>query len=704
MTVTAQSVYRHPVARIFARALQIRLDLSPEIHERVLTAVQETMINAMLHGNLGLGSGLRNDLKGLAASHSVIAARFASEHGARSLIRVQATWTRTRLRVIVRDSGDGFERDERLAAARLGSGRGLMILEALCDQIGIQRRGTVIALNFLLPGVAGISPARGVTGRHPGVTATRDTVCRCGGQLQPVAATRTSHEVVSDWLWETDARSRLTFLSKRFGDISGIPWAQVNGRSISDLAAMGFEQDGMNKIRAATAAHGVLASAVYRVDPARGGTRYWRLSGEPRFDPATGAFAGYRGIGTDVTAAIEHESAMTAALLRAEAAEREALRARRMLEEAIEAIPEGFVLHDAEDRLVLCNTRYREIYGLTAELIKPGVLFEDTLRETGIRSTYVIGDSGLDEWVAERMRRHRTLDGTHIEQRLTDGRWLQIEERRTSDGGTVGIRVDVTEARRREALERDRERTVAELQAARLMQTSLLPSVRLQKEIIASSGLDIASRSASCREIGGDLWGLSALDGGRVGVFTLDVAGHGTTAALTTFRVHTLIHELGAWLLDPGRFLQELNLRLTELLQPGAFATMFYGVVDPAANCISYAAAGSPPPLVRRGTGLPLTPLDSTGVPLGIAVRVEYPCAKVEFGPGGMLFLYSDILTDRIDEHGNRAGEAGAFAWIQRCAGPVSAETAVERVCAPFFDPPGTPLNDDLTVVCIMRP
>jgi len=159
MTVTAQSVYRYPVAKVFARALQIRLDLSLEIHERVLTALQEAMINAMLHGNLGLDSGPRNDLEGLAASHCVIAARFASEYSARSLIRVQATWTRTRLRVVVRDSGDGFSRnelpsvDERLAAARPGSGRGLMILEALCDHIGIQRRGTVIALNFVLPGV-----------------------------------------------------------------------------------------------------------------------------------------------------------------------------------------------------------------------------------------------------------------------------------------------------------------------------------------------------------------------------------------------------------------------------------------------------------------------------------------------------------------------------------------------------------------------
>ncbi|MGD0105316.1 MAG: ATP-binding protein [Rhodopila sp.] len=155
MTVTAQSVYRHPVAKVFAQALRIRLDLSPDIHERVLTALQETMINAMLHGNLGLDSDLRNDLKGLAASHDVIAARLASGNRSRSLIRVQATWTRSRLRVVVRDSGDGFERDElpSIDPARLGSGRGLMILEALCDHVGIHRRGTIIALDFALAGV-----------------------------------------------------------------------------------------------------------------------------------------------------------------------------------------------------------------------------------------------------------------------------------------------------------------------------------------------------------------------------------------------------------------------------------------------------------------------------------------------------------------------------------------------------------------------
>jgi anti-sigma regulatory factor (Ser/Thr protein kinase) len=157
LTLTTRSVYRHQVARIFVDALQARLDVPVDLHERVHTALQEAVMNAMLHGNLGLGSGLRDDLRALAASHAAIEARLASEQIARSMIRVEATWTRTILNLVVRDSGFGFSKtelpseDERLAAGRVGSGRGLMILETLCDRVQLLRSGTTIELGFFLP-------------------------------------------------------------------------------------------------------------------------------------------------------------------------------------------------------------------------------------------------------------------------------------------------------------------------------------------------------------------------------------------------------------------------------------------------------------------------------------------------------------------------------------------------------------------------
>ena len=268
-------------------------------------------------------------------------------------------------------------------------------------------------------------------------------------------------EVASDWLWETDVDHRFTFISKRFDETSGIPWASIVGRGLDDLAELGFDPAGMRALRATIEARREFHDAVYRVAPPEQAARFWQLSGKPFVDPESRQFAGYRGSGTDITVRIEREAAMSEALRRAQLAEQEAQRARLLLVDAIEAIPEGIVLHDAEDRLVLCNTRYREIYGLTEELMRPGVGFEEALRGSAERGTFADDGQDLDQWVAARMARHRSAGSPHLVQQLSNGRWLKVVERRTSDGGIVGIRIDVTEARQREATERERGKLAA---------------------------------------------------------------------------------------------------------------------------------------------------------------------------------------------------------------------------------------------------
>jgi signal transduction histidine kinase len=281
---------------------------------------------------------------------------------------------------------------------------------------------------------------------------------------EPAAADarrRDRAEIASDWLWETNADQRFTFVSQRIADTSGISRSQIVGLAFGDLVELGFDREGMDDLRATIAERQEFHDAVHRVTLAGQEPRLWLLSGMPSFDPATGVFTGYRGTGTDVTARVARESVLKDALRRAECAEREAWRARTLLVDAIEAIPEGFVLHDADDRLVLCNKRYGEIYGLTEDLMKPGVTFEAVLRGSAKRGTFIPDGMGLEDWVAMRLARHRAAGTPHSEQRLTNGRWLKVVERRTSDGGIVGIRVDVTEARQREAAEREREKLAA---------------------------------------------------------------------------------------------------------------------------------------------------------------------------------------------------------------------------------------------------
>ena len=128
--------------------------------------------------------------------------------------------------------------------------------------------------------------------------------------------------------------------------------------------------------------------------------------------------------------------------------ETERAQARQMLENAIESMTEGFVMFDAEDRLVACNSRYRDFYRVSACVITPGTRFEDIMREGARRGQYVgIAGDDVEGWVREMVAWHR---GNHppMERLLSDGRWLRITERRMPDGGTVGIRTDITPMKR----------------------------------------------------------------------------------------------------------------------------------------------------------------------------------------------------------------------------------------------------------------
>jgi signal transduction histidine kinase/DNA-binding NarL/FixJ family response regulator/HPt (histidine-containing phosphotransfer) domain-containing protein len=135
--------------------------------------------------------------------------------------------------------------------------------------------------------------------------------------------------------------------------------------------------------------------------------------------------------------------ALLAALRQREKIESERARARQVLENAIESMSDGFVMFDADDRLVICNRRYRELYGVSAPFIRPGALFEDIIREGAKRGQYPQAGADIEGFVREVTAWHRG-DHAPMERLLPDGRWLLVTERRTGDGGTVGIRTDIT--------------------------------------------------------------------------------------------------------------------------------------------------------------------------------------------------------------------------------------------------------------------
>ena len=117
--------------------------------------------------------------------------------------------------------------------------------------------------------------------------------------------------------------------------------------------------------------------------------------------------------------------------------------------DAVESIPDGFALFDAEDRLVLCNEHYRGAHPLRANALEPDVNFQDMLRAGVYGGEFPDALGREEEWIAERLVAHAAPSGP-IEQRVFGGRWLRTEEKRTREGGIVAIRTDITELKNKE--------------------------------------------------------------------------------------------------------------------------------------------------------------------------------------------------------------------------------------------------------------
>ncbi len=125
-------------------------------------------------------------------------------------------------------------------------------------------------------------------------------------------------------------------------------------------------------------------------------------------------------------------------------------RSEHRLAEAIESISEGFVFYDSEDRMVLCNSCYRQLlYSGTEADLTPGQTFESIIRRAAERGYIKDANGRVEEWVADRLRQHRQPGEPQV-QRRADGRWIMVSERRTDEGGTVAVYSDITDLKLRE--------------------------------------------------------------------------------------------------------------------------------------------------------------------------------------------------------------------------------------------------------------
>jgi two-component system, sensor histidine kinase len=131
----------------------------------------------------------------------------------------------------------------------------------------------------------------------------------------------------------------------------------------------------------------------------------------------------------------------------------EAKIARRQLQQAIDSINEGFILYDRDDRIVLCNRTYQALFPELADILQPGTSFNEIITKAAQAGVVAEAVTDPQAWIAARTQHHRQ-DWSQFQQLLSDGRWIQISDRKTDEGGTVTIVSDITHFKRLEETRR----------------------------------------------------------------------------------------------------------------------------------------------------------------------------------------------------------------------------------------------------------
>lgn len=242
-----------------------------------------------------------------------------------------------------------------------------------------------------------------------------------------------------------------------------------------------------------------------------------------------------------------------------------------------------------------------------------------------------------------------------------------------------------------------------EMAVARSMQSELLPPKAELDWLAQRYGVRVSGFFETSCTLGGDIWGLDPLDDHRFILWLADFSGHGITAALNTFRLHTLLEHTIPDRERPAAFLCELNQRLIGLLPKGQYATMLYGVVDVRNRTYTYAAAAAPRPVVAC-PGQPPMPGDGSGLPLGVSRSAIYAERVLDLPPGAALFLASDALQESPSETGAKLGQGGVAQLVGDVITARAGKVDVDAILAPFLATVRRPLRDDLTAVCCVLP
>ncbi len=197
--------------------------------------------------------------------------------------------------------------------------------------------------------------------------------------------------------------------------------------------------------------------------------------------------------------------------------------------------------------------------------------------------------------------------------------------------------------------------------------------------------LDYSARCRQAGEVGGDFYAFLMPSDRSVGLAVGDASGKGLPAALMIASVHaslrTAVQLTGG---DGCAALAAVNREVYGSSLSDRYATLFYGVFDPAACTLRYVNAGHNPPLVLR-RGSPAIWLNTGGAPVGMFPDWPYEEGFIQLRPGDIVIAYTDGVTEATNQSGEQWGIDGLENAARQSAGN-SAEEVVQDIFAAMDD------------------
>jgi HAMP domain-containing protein len=247
-------------------------------------------------------------------------------------------------------------------------------------------------------------------------------------------------------------------------------------------------------------------------------------------------------------------------------------------------------------------------------------------------------------------------------------------------------------------LEIESERIEGELELARQIQDRLLPV-----ELPRVPRCELAGRSLPARQVGGDYFDALHLGGDRVALVIADVSGKGVPAALlmSSFRASLLSADIDRE--GPALTLARVNAFLHNSVEPGRFVTAFLAVLHTATGRLVYSNAGhNPPMLLRRGAEDPHL-LRQGGLVLGLFGTTVYQQAETVMLSGDLLALYTDGVSEAMDEDERFYGEERFLDLLRRNRTEPCHEILGEVLEEVRAFSGGAGQTDDVTVLVVRR-